>query len=116
MAGICSTGFIPADAPTATQVPGDCKQTVCDGNGGIIDGDDDTDVPTDNEVCTVDSCFDGTPVHMPAAKGLDCMAQGPAPKRFCGDPRGPNAGKCVECIEEEITCLGAKTCIDNVCQ
>ena len=115
MAGACSTGNVAADMPTATQVPGDCKQAVCDGTGGIIDGDDDTDVPTDNEVCTLDSCFGGTPVHMPAAKGLDCTAQGPAPKHLCGDPAGLGAGKCVEC-NATADCAGGKTCTMNACQ
>ncbi|MEO7590099.1 MAG: hypothetical protein ABI134_02700 [Byssovorax sp.] len=115
MAGTCSTGNVAADAPTATQVPGDCKQTVCDGTGGVIDGDDDTDVPTDNEVCTVDSCFGGTPMQMSAAKGLDCTAQGPAPKHVCGDPAGLSAGKCVEC-NDTADCKGNKICTMNACQ
>jgi hypothetical protein len=115
MAGTCSTGFVPSDAPTATQISGDCKQTVCDGQGGIINGDDDTDVPTDNEVCTLDSCLGGAPVHAPAAKGLDCTAQGPAPKHLCGDPAGLAAGKCVEC-NDTTDCIGGKTCTANTCQ
>ncbi len=114
-AGVCTTGNIPADTPTATQVAGDCKQKVCDGTGDTLTVDDDTDVPTDNEVCTVDSCSGGAPVHAPAAKGLDCTAQGPAPKHLCGDPTGSAAGRCVEC-NTATDCTGGKVCTMNVCQ
>lgn len=114
-AGACTTGFVLADTPTAAQVPGDCKQVVCDGAGATINGDDDTDVPSDNEVCTADSCFAGSPVHMPVAKGTDCTAQGPAPKHLCGDPAGLGAGKCVEC-NAAADCGAGKNCVANVCQ
>ena len=66
--------------PAMREVPGDCKQAVCDGDGNTIKGHDDTDVPTDDEVCTDDSCFGGAPVHVPAALGRS-TARSRAPRR-----------------------------------
>lgn len=114
-AGTCSTMNVLADTPASTQTPGDCKQNVCDGTGDILAVDDDTDIASDNEACTVDTCSGGMASHMPAAAGADCAAQGPAPKRLCGDPNGANAGKCVQC-NVTADCTSGKTCVAGACQ
>ena len=56
----------------STQTPGDCKQNVCDGMGGVTAVADDTDLPTDGTVCDTASCSNGTPLLTPVASGTSC--------------------------------------------
>lgn len=98
---------LPADQQTLH----DCKLLVCDGNGSIAAQPDDTDIEDDNEVCTIDACNASAPVHEPAAANTDCSAEGPAPAKVCGDPGGPNAGKCVECNDAS----GSDQCPSHLC-
>jgi hypothetical protein len=113
--GVCSTKNVASDTPTATQTAGDCKQDTCDGAGSVVTVDDDSDVPSDNEVCTVDTCSGSMPVHAPAAAGFNCLMEGPAPAHLCGAPTGIKAGKCVEC-NVTADCTSGKTCVGNACQ
>ena len=98
---------LPPDQQTAH----DCKLLVCDGNGSATAQPDDTDIEGDNEICTIDSCNGGNIVHEPAAANMDCSVQGPEPAKVCGDPGGPNAGKCVECNDAS----GDTQCPSHVC-
>ena len=54
-----------------TQTVGDCKQVVCDGNGGTTTRDDDSDVPDDSNPCTLDGCDAGSPTHV--GQGEDAL-------------------------------------------
>ncbi|MDI1446622.1 hypothetical protein [Polyangium sp. 6x1] len=64
------------DVLTETQVPGDCRRTVCDGMGGTLDQPDDADLPDDPTPsdCTIPVCSSGTPSTGPAMQGTMCMA------------------------------------------
>lgn len=95
------------------QIPHDCLDAIC--SGGVASSvPNASDVEDDSELCTVDSCSGGAPVHTPAAASVDCSAQGPAPKKVCGDPAGQNAGLCVEC-NVNADCGGAATCCPSGC-
>lgn len=74
-----------AVATSATQIEGDCQRIACDGFGGFSLFTDNSDVPNDNNACTLDICADGTPhpFHPPANDGT-----------LCGDGGVCNAGSC----------------------
>ncbi|MDI3283764.1 hypothetical protein [Polyangium sp. 15x6] len=78
-AGACVQMPLPGtDVVTETQVPGDCRTTVCDGMGGMLDQPDDMDVPSDptpND-CTSPVCSSGTPSTSPKPQGTTCMTAG----------------------------------------
>ncbi|MDC0742457.1 hypothetical protein [Polyangium mundeleinium] len=81
-AGVCVTQMpLPGtEVVLETQVPGDCRSTVCDGMGGTLDQPDDADVPTDPTPgdCTIPVCSGGTPSTGPAVQGTPCMNAGGA--------------------------------------
>jgi len=67
----CGFDFTPAGTPIPMQVAGDCRQDVCDGTGNVVNQNADTDVSNDMNVCTADTCNNGTPVHTPTP-GVSC--------------------------------------------
>jgi hypothetical protein len=106
-AGLC--GFVPKARGTAVsaQTSGDCKKAQCDGQGGTEMVDDDSDVPSDNETCTADSCAAGSPVHAPVQSYTPCNENGGA---FCD-----GAGACKQCLIA-TDCAGTDgICVRRVC-
>ncbi|MBI5534687.1 MAG: TonB-dependent receptor [Deltaproteobacteria bacterium] len=71
-AGKCGTEDVASGTKTATQTPGDCKVSQCDGNGAVVQATDDADLPVDNVECTDDVCTAGSPTNPPSAKGTPC--------------------------------------------
>jgi len=72
LSGQCSRNAAPAGTPTAQNFPGDCRRTVCDGTGTVITIADDTDLPVDGNVCTIDVCINGVPANLAAPAGTSC--------------------------------------------
>jgi hypothetical protein len=70
--GQCGVTLEPMGTPTAAQVPGDCKQRVCDGSGHVTTVDDASDAPDAGDGCTLGSCNGGTPVETQAPVGASC--------------------------------------------
>src|SRR5262249_39016585 len=107
--GMCGVALTPAGTPTKTQAAGDCKRTVCDGNGTTQTESDDTDSPDDGKDCRVDACANGMPSHTAASQNTSCTGG------VCDD-----AGMCVEC-NAASQCPGAdsdcahRTCVAGVC-
>lgn len=100
--GECATEPVSAMMPVSTQVAGDCKQSVCDGMGGVTAIDDTGDFKDDRSECTSDSCkADGSTAHDPVVLGTSCT--GPSGMQ-CND-----IGACVECIDNG-GCMGPETC------
>ncbi len=100
--GECGSTNAPAGTPTSTQVAGDCQTSQCDGSGGVLTVDDNSDLPVDNQECTQDLCSAGTPSNPPEPVGTAC---GVSPEQCDG------TGSCVEC-------LGPADCpgVDTECQ
>ncbi|WAS98072.1 hypothetical protein [Nannocystis punicea] len=67
-----------ADDPP-NQVPGDCQRFVCDQGDAVVMLDA-SDVPDDDNDCTDDTCEDGTPTNTPKAMHTAC---GPGDAHFC---------------------------------
>lgn len=110
--GKCGVSFTPGDTVVTDQVPGNCRDTICDGAGGFAEGIDDNDLPVDGNDCTLDLCSNGVPAHPPTGEGGQCDDDGGI---LCD-----GFGKCVECLIPE-DCPGSdtecatRTCASNAC-
>ena len=63
---VCGWNYTEAGTPIAKQTPGDCKQNICNGEGGYQWGAPlASDVTSDGNECTADTCVDGSPVFTP---------------------------------------------------
>ncbi|MBL9023290.1 MAG: lamin tail domain-containing protein [Myxococcales bacterium] len=87
-AGVCGLDLTAAGTPTPTQTAGDCREVRCDGRGGTTDAVLDTDVPVDQNDCTLEGCDDGTPTSTNAIPGATCDDGG----TVCN-----GSGACVAC-------------------
>ncbi|MEA2594753.1 MAG: hypothetical protein QOF01_1222, partial [Thermomicrobiales bacterium] len=91
---------------------GDCKKDVCDGAGGIVQINDDSDVPADDgNPCTANTCGNGVP-YPPLPAGTECN---PFPARVCD-----GTGSCVPPKFNGQPCLvngqcSSGSCADGVC-
>lgn len=86
--GTCGTASAPDGTATEMQAASDCKKRVCRGGTPVIENDD-TDVASDGNDCTLDGCSAGTPTTAPKAQGSACSN---ADGRVCDQ-----AGHCVAC-------------------
>src|SRR5207248_2231360 len=69
--GVCGVANAGAGTPAASQVPGDCHQVQCDGDGGSGSVVDDGDAPA-GTACAPGVCSAGTPSTPPLPRGSAC--------------------------------------------
>jgi plastocyanin len=103
--GVCGLANAPSGTATTAQAAGDCKKSVCDGQGAVKTVNDDTDNPNDGKQCTADVCVSGAPSNPNLVLGLPCAEAG---GHYCD-----GAGKCVECLKNADCTSGF--CQANVC-
>jgi hypothetical protein len=72
VSNFCGLAFTAANTPVTAQTAGDCHRNVCDGSGGVMSANDDTDKPVDGNVCTGDVCTNGTPSNPNLPVGTMC--------------------------------------------
>ncbi len=72
--GKCGQGVTAPGTAVPVQTAGDCKKSVCDGQGAAVVENDDTDVPDDDNACTNDVCSGGVPSNPKEAPGTPCGA------------------------------------------
>lgn len=113
VANVCGVSNTVAGTVTSSQTAGDCKQNQCDGAGGIVAANLNSDLPADDgNQCTDQACTAGVPSFPPTAVNTAC---GPGGGSFCS-----GAGACVACTAPS-QCPGsdtechARTCTANVC-
>lgn len=70
--GVCGLDLVAAGTPLATQTAGDCREERCDGAGSTVSAVLDTDLPTDQNDCTIEGCDEGTPTSDDAPVGAGC--------------------------------------------
>ena len=92
--GMCGQGFSPAGTLVneTEQTAGDCSVVVCDGNGGNVAANDDSDVPDDQNDCTIDDCSNGAPSNSPTLANSPCGVDGVL---YCD-----GSGSCVDCTAD----------------
>ncbi len=108
----CGTENLPADTALPSQDVGDCVIAACDGDGGVVEIVDDSDIPDDFNDCTVDACSAGEPSNDPEPLDTPCGVGG---ELSCD-----GAGQCTGCVDPG-QCAGtdddckARTCEAGVC-
>jgi plastocyanin len=106
---VCGTSNAPAGTLTSMQTPGDCRANECNGAGGVVSANLNTDVPVDSIQCTSDICTAGTPSNPPLAAGSNCNQMGGT---VCN-----GASVCVQCVmNADCVALTGGACSMNVCQ
>jgi hypothetical protein len=125
--GACQTIECPVDTcllqpkPAGTKAgdndtPGDCRSIVCDEGGGLSEGVDDTDVPTDMSAgdCSVPGCLNGMIISTTKPSGDFCTAE--TNGKCCGTNCCANAMGSVPnyCDKDNMCCPSNKTC-NGVC-
>lgn len=98
-------------AGPAMQTDSDCKQVVCDGQGGTKTVNDANDPKDDHNPCTLDGCKNGSPDYTPTTG--TCNDDGGT---VCGAPNGTLAGKCVACNAATDCPPTGTACITVTCQ
>jgi hypothetical protein len=76
VAGQCGYSVTAVGTPVAGQPSGDCKLVTCDGAGGTVTSNDDTDLPVDGLTCTQDICSAGSGTNPPVPIGTACAQNG----------------------------------------
>jgi hypothetical protein len=88
----CGVSNTPVGTATSAQTPGDCKEDQCDGSGGVVTVNKDTDLPLDDgNPCTGEACANGTAGHPPKVVNSPCNQGNGA---YCD-----GAGTCVGCTQ-----------------
>lgn len=99
--------------PQQQQVPGDCLELQCNGEGGVVAIAKKSDEPPDDgNPCTASTCDAGGPAHLPKAAGTPCTT---GSENVCD-----GAGSCIECLDAEEHCpeppaCKKATCVSGVC-
>jgi hypothetical protein len=106
--GTCKWKYAASGTPAALQSPNDCKKSVCDGMGEIVEvaSTDIADQPDDGKDCTTDACNGTTPTFTP----IDCAG-------CCGTAKTLTCamGVCTGCTAS-AECTGSTFCRTAVCQ
>ena len=102
---VCGQDFTAAGTAVALQTPGDCREMQCDGTGGVVSANDDSDTPDDLNDCTTDSCFAGAPRYTDAPATTACGD---------GTLTCDGAGQCTGCTAPS-QCGSDSFCATNTC-
>ncbi len=107
---VCGQTFALDLTVVSLQTAGNCKETVCDGEGGTKDEPLETDEPDDGNDCTTDSCSGAQPTFTPKVNGTQC-----------GNGLSCASGLCTGCNNNPANCPGEdtfcrlRTCVADVC-
>ena len=102
--GTCEESFRGAGATVPTgQTTGDCRSLACNGSGGVVSAQLNTDLPNDANACTNDTCVAGTPTYTNATNGIACGMSG-----MCLN------GGCVGCVAD-ANCGTSNFCVTYTC-
>lgn len=88
------------DGPAVDSIGGDCQSARCEAGELVLERDDTDD--DDNQPCTVDTCTDAGPLHVPADEGDPCVI-------------GVANGTCNASGQCLVECSLTKPCPTSVC-
>ena len=77
--GVCGTQITPLNTPVTVQVSGDCKDSICDGLGGVRTMNNNSDPPTPTNECMTPACSAGNVTLTPKPHGTTCPRTTAAP-------------------------------------
>ena len=115
----CGTTPVQQGTVVGSQVPGDCQQIVCDGNGSLSmqpspkDFEDDQNPCTQGSVCANGACVNG----QPANNGMACLDKDGCTlgttciNGTCGNPQS----QVLQCINGDACCPAGCAGNDNDC-
>ncbi|NUO53140.1 MAG: hypothetical protein HOV80_30190 [Polyangiaceae bacterium] len=104
--GMCGLAMLAAGTPVPDEeIQGDCQRAVCDAQGNVISEADDSDLPDDDNFCTIDGCSEGAVTSTFQPEDTPCVNGG----SFCD-----GMGTCVECNDSD-QCNDGALCVDHVC-
>lgn len=107
-AGTCEYDFLPEGTPISAQIPGDCMEVQCNGQGNVTTENVATDPADDGNECTDDLCKNGLGSHPPTDAGTPC-----------GGGVCNGGGACVGCIDAsdcDAGPCGFAVCAGTVCR
>ena len=115
--------YVPVEAgrlPEMLQKIGDCQSIECDGEGDVIEFEENGDKPEPTDDCFQNDCSAGEPIETPLSAGTPC---GSAQALTCDE-----AGQCHGCIGAEdcasdlrviccegVCCRATQICQEGVC-
>lgn len=102
----CTIEPVELGTPIGEQTTNDCLVIACDGEGGEIELEDDTDLPGNIGECIAEGCLLGVPVFPLEPSGARCGA---------GDQCNA-AGDCVDCVNDGGCGAQNDQCVENVCR
>jgi hypothetical protein len=98
--GMCGLELKPL-SKLASQIAGDCKQLLCDGDGNLTAISDASDTYNDGAQCTMDVCQAEQAKNPPYSNSLMCPETG---EGVCYN------SACVACIADKVSCGGNLVC------
>lgn len=117
VANQCTATFVPAGTKTPAQPSmGSCKKNVCDGMGGVVVANDDTNAPP-AAACHVAGCSNGSPTMGNATDGTAC-ATGQCVGGACAACGGANQPVCLQgnaCSATNLKPVENGACVDDAC-
>jgi hypothetical protein len=72
ISGVCGTQITPVGTPVMVQISGDCKDSICDGFGGVTTTSNNSDPPAPTNDCMTPACSAGNVTLTPTAHGTTC--------------------------------------------
>lgn len=106
IASTCGFSFVALNTPTTTQTLGDCQEKQCNGVGGIVNVNKDSDVKIDGKECTSDICVSGSISNPPLPASTPCNQ--------AGGNKCNGSGDCVECLAN-AECASKVCAANNTC-
>lgn len=94
------------------QTPGDCKKVICDGSGGNVTVEDNSDIPISTNKCLTPVCITGESSFSPSTPGTVCVTN-TGSTGICGD--GLNAGVCGACQSNSECPMSESECQHSTC-
>ncbi|MBI4705509.1 MAG: hypothetical protein HY744_30820 [Deltaproteobacteria bacterium] len=103
--GLCGWAYAAHGKHVSKQIPADCQDKICDGQGNVISIVNDGDIQDDGLECTEDLCAGGAVQHPSKVLNAPCAGK----TKYCD-----GKGACVDCNSPD-QCPAGKPCETATC-